>query len=92
MQDQEKADGEHNPFTDMGMIKFWAMSTVVYLIFSVSLIESYIIFEPLSTKQLVTALTQDFLQMLLVVIRVLIVLISAVFHYLGPLVVGWLGG
>jgi hypothetical protein len=92
MQDQEKAAGEHNLFTDMGMIKFWAISTIVYLTFPVSLIVSYIVFGPLLTKQLVTALIQDFLQTLFVAIGVLIVLISAVFHYLGPIVAGWFGG
>ena len=44
MQDQDKAVGEHNPFTKMGMIKFWAISTIVYLTFPVSLIVSYIAF------------------------------------------------
>jgi hypothetical protein len=76
----------------MGMIKFWAISTIVYLTFPVSLIVSYIVFGSLSTKQLVTALIQDFLQTLLVAIGVLIVLIWAVFHYLWPLVAGWFDG
>ncbi|MDA9022848.1 PTS beta-glucoside transporter subunit IIABC [Alphaproteobacteria bacterium] len=92
MQDQDKATGEHNPFTDMGMIKFWAISTIVYLTFPLSLIVSYIVFGSLLTKQLVAALIQDFLQTLLVAIGVLVVLIWAVFHYLGPIVAGWFGG
>jgi hypothetical protein len=54
--------GEHNPFTKMGMIQFWAISTIVYLTFPVSLILSYIAFGPLFTKQLVAALLQNFLQ------------------------------
>ena len=56
MQDQDKATGEHNPFTDMGVIKFWTISTIVYLTFPLSFIGSYIAFGPLLTKQLVTAL------------------------------------
>ena len=83
MQDQEKAAGEHDPFTDMGMIKFWTISTTVYLTFPVSLVISYIVFGPLLTKQLVAALIQDFLQTLLVAIGVLIVLIWAVFAISG---------
>ncbi len=75
MQNQDEAGGEHNPFTDMGMIKFWAISTTVYLTFPVSLIVSYIAFGRTLTKQLNTALLQDFLQTLLVAIMVLIVLI-----------------
>ena len=50
MQDQDKATGEHNPFTDMGVIKFWAISTIVYLTSPLSLIASYIAVGPLLTK------------------------------------------
>ena len=92
MQDQDKGAGEHNPFTNMGMIKFWAISTIGYLAFLVSLIVSYIVFGPLLTKQLVVALIQDFLQNLLVAIGVLFVLTWAIFHYLGPIVTGWICG
>ena len=92
MQEQVKTVGEHNPFTKMGIIKFWAISTIVYLTFPVSLIVSYIAFGPLFTKQLVTALVQDFLQTLLVAIGALVVLIWVIFHYLGPMVAGWFGG
>ena len=84
MQDQDKAVGEHNPFAKMGMIQFWAISTIVYLTFPVSLIFSYIAFGPLLTKQLVNALVQDFLQTLLVAIGVLIILIWVTVLYLGP--------
>ena len=92
MQDQDKAAGEHNHLKNMGMIKFWAISTIVYLTFPLSLIVSYIVLGPLLTKQLVAALIQDFLQTLLVAIGVLVVLIWAVFHYLGPIAAGWFGG
>ena len=92
MQDQDKAAGKHNPFTKMGMIRFWAISTIVYLTFPVSLIVSYIAFGPLLTKQLFTALLQDFLQTVLTAIGVLIVLIWVIVHYLGSKLAGWFGG
>ena len=92
MKDQDKAVGEHNPFAKMGMIQFWAISTIVYLAFPVSLIVSYIAFGPLLTKQLITALLQDFLQTLLVAVGVLIILIWVTVHYLGPTLAGWFGG
>ena len=92
MQEQAKAVGEHNPFTKMGIIKFWAISTIVYLTFPLSLIVSYIAFGPILTKQLVTALVQDFLQTLLIAIGVLIILIWVTVHYLGPTLAGWFGG
>lgn len=56
----------------MGMTQFWAISTVVYLTFPVSLNVSYIAFGPILTKQIITALLQDFLQTLLVVIGFLV--------------------
>jgi len=92
MQEQVKVVGEHNPFTKMGIIKFWAISTIVYLTFPVSLIVSYIAFGPLLTRQLFTALLQDFLQTVFIVIGVLIVLIWVIVHYLGPTLVEWFGG
>ena len=92
MQDQDKAAGKHNPFAKMGMIQFWAISTIVYLTFPVSLIVSYIAFGPLFTKQLVNALVQDFLQNLLVAIGVLIVLIWVIVYHLGPALAGCFGG
>ena len=92
MQDQDKAAGEHNPFTKMGMIQFWVILTIAYLTFPVSLIASYIAFGPLLTKQLVAALIQDFLQTLLIAIGVLIILIWVTVHYLAPTMAGWFGG
>ncbi len=92
MQEQAKAAGKHNPFAKMGMIQFWAISTIVYLTFPVSLIVSYIAFGPLLTKQLFTALLQDFLQTVLIAIGVLIVLIWIIVHYLGPTLIEWFGG
>ena len=47
---------------------------------------------PLLTKQLFTALIEDFLQTLLVAIGALIVLILVIFYYLGPIVAGWFVG
>ena len=92
MQEQVKAVGEHNPFTKMGIVKFWAISTIVYLTFPVSLIVSYIAFGPLLTKQFITALLQDFLQTVLIALGVLIVLIWVIVHYLGPALAGCFGG
>jgi len=92
MQYLDKAAGEHNPFAKMGMIQFWAISTIIYLTFSVSLIVSYIAFGTLLTKQLIDTLLQDFLQTLLVAIGVLIVLIWVILHYLGLTLAGWFGG
>ncbi len=90
MRDKDKI--EVNPFKEMGIIKFWMISTLVYLTVPVSLIVSYLLFGPVLTKQLISALIQDFLQTLLVALVVLLALISAIFTYIGPVVMGWFGG
>jgi len=89
---QDRGKIEVNPFKEMGMIKFWMISTLVYLTFPVSLVVSYVMFGPVLTKQLISALIQDFLQTLFVALVVLMVLMWMVFTYLGPFVMGWFGG
>ena len=89
---QHKGKIEVNPFKEMGMIKFWMISTLVYLTFPVSLVVSYVMFGPVLTKQLINALTQDFLQTLLVALVVLMALVWMLFTYAGPFVVGWFAG
>ena len=90
MRDKDKI--EVNPFKEMGIIKFWMISTLVYLTFPVSLIVSYLMFGPVLTKQLISALIQDFLQTLLVALVVFLALIWAIFTYIGPVVMGCFGG
>ena len=89
---QHKGKIEVNPFKEMGMIKFWMISTLVYLTFPVSLVVSYVMFGPVLSKQLISALTQDFLQTLLVAFVVLMVLVWMIFTYAGSFVVGWFAG
>ena len=89
---RDKGKIEVNPFQEMGMIKIWMISTLVYLTFPVSLVVSYVMFGPVLTKQLISALIQDFLQTLLVALVVLLALIWGIFTYIGPVVMGWFGG
>jgi hypothetical protein len=89
---QHKGKIEVNPFKKMGMIKFWMISTLVYLTFPVSLVVSYVMFGPVLTKQVISALIQDFLQTLLVALVVLMVLMWMIFTYVGPFVIDWFGG
>ena len=89
---QHKGKMEVNPFKEMGMIKFWMISTLVYLTFPVSLVVSYVMFGPVLTKQVISALIQDFLQTLLVALVVLMVLMWMIFTYVGPFVIDWFGG
>jgi len=89
---QDRGKIEVNPFKEMGMIKFWMISTLVYLTFPVSLVVSYVMFGPVLTKQLISALIRDFQQTLLVALVVLMVLVWMIFTYVGPFVMGWFGG
>ena len=89
---QDKGKIEVNAFKEMGMIKFWMISTLVYLTFPVSLVVSYVMFGPVLTKQLISALIRDFQQTLLVALVVLMVLMWMIFTYVGPFVMGWFGG
>ena len=89
---QDKGKIEVNAFKEMGMIKFWMISTLVYLTFPVSLVVSYVMFGLVLTKQLISALIQDFLQTLLVALVVLMALVWMLFTYAGPFVVGWFAG
>ena len=89
---QDKGKIEVNAFKEMGMIKFWMILTLVYLTFPVSLVVSYVMFGPVLTKQVISALIQDFLQTLLVALVVLMVLMWMIFTYVGPFVIDWFGG
>ena len=89
---QDKGKIEVNAFKEKGMIKFWMILTLVYLTFPVSLVVSYVMFGPVLTKQVISALIQDFLQTLLVALVVLMVLMWMIFTYVGPFVIDWFGG
>jgi hypothetical protein len=73
-----------NPFDNMGMIRFWVLSTLFYLTFPASLLFSHMAFGPRVTKQLIRALINDFLQTVLVALVVLAILIWAVIQFVVP--------
>ena len=73
-----------NPFDNMGMIRFWVLSTLFYLTFPASLLFSYMAFGPRVTKQLIRALINDFLQTVLVALVVLALLVWAVIQFVVP--------
>lgn len=84
-------ESDDNPFDSMGMIHFWAISTLFYLTFPLSLLFSFVVYGERRTKQLIRALIRDFLQTILVAFVVLVLLIWAVIHYLSP-VFAWMTG
>ena len=82
---QIKNEKDENPFKDMGFIKFWAVSTVFWFSFPVSLVLFYLTLGSVKTKQLTKALVHDFLQTLFIILVVVCVIIYTVYHYVSGL-------
>ena len=76
---------DENPFSDMGFIKFWIVSTVFWFSFPVSLVLCYLAMGQVKTKQLVKALVHDFLQTLFLIFAVVCVLLYAVYYFISNL-------
>ena len=74
-----------NPFSEMGFIKFWIVSTVFWFSFPVSLVLCYLAMGQVKTKQLVKALVHDFLQTLFLIFLVLCVILYAVYYFVSSL-------
>ena len=70
-----------NPFSEMGFIKFWIVSTVFWFSFPVSLVVCYLAMGQIKTKQLVRALVHDFLQTLFLIFVVVCVILYAVYYF-----------
>ena len=74
-----------NPFSKMGFIKFWIVSTVFWFSFPVSLVLCYLAMGQVKTKQLVKALVHDFLQTLFLIFAVVCVIMYAVYFFISNL-------
>ena len=74
-----------NPFSEMGFIKFWIVSTVFWFSFPVSLVLCYLAMGQQRTKQLVKALVHDFLQTLFLIFVVLCVILYAIYYLISNL-------
>ena len=74
-----------NPFSEMGFIKFWIVSTVFWFSFPVSLVLCYSAMGQVKTKQLVKALVHDFLQTLLLIFVIVCVILYVVYYSISNL-------
>ena len=74
-----------NPFSEMGFIKFWIVSTVFWFSFPVSLVLCYSAMGQVKTKQLVKALVHDFLQTLLLLFVVVCLMLYAIYYFISNL-------
>ena len=77
-------DGK-NPFSDMGFIQFWVVSTIFWMTFPASVVLCYLTMGPFRTKQFVKALINDSLQTILIILVVVCVLIYVIYHYVSGL-------
>jgi len=69
-----------NPFSEMGFIKFWIVSTVFWFSFPLSLVFCYLAMGQVKTKHLIKAFVHDFLQILFLIF-VIACLIQYVVYY-----------
>jgi len=76
---------EHNPFAEMGFVRFWLVSMLFWMFFPGSLVACYLALGPIRTKQLIKALINDFLQTFLVIIAVIALIIWVIIHYVSML-------
>ena len=74
-----------NPFSEMGFIKFWIVSTGFWFCFPVSLVFCYLAMGQEKTKQLVRALVHDFLQTLFLIFIVVCVVLYAAYYFVSNL-------
>ena len=74
-----------NPFSEMGFIKFWIVSTVFWFSFPVSLVLCYLAMGQARTNQLVKALVHDFLQTLFLLFVVMCVMLYAIYYFISNL-------
>ena len=81
----EKHGSDDNPFAAMGFISFWLVSTVFYLTFPLSLGLCLLVMGRHRTKQLISALVDDFLQTIFILAVVVVLIIWAGWHFLLPL-------
>jgi len=81
----EVSEKDEDPFKDMGLIKFWVVSTLFWMTFPISLAVSYISIGSVRTKQLVKALVHDFLQTLFIILVVISIVIYFIYDYVSGL-------
>lgn len=69
-----------NPFSEMGFIKFWIVSTVFWFSFPVSLVFCYVAMGQVKTKLLIKAFVHDFLQTLFLIFVIVCMILYVVYY------------
>ena len=76
---------KENPFADMGMIKFWIVSSLFWITFPISLTICFLTMGVIRTKQLVKALFYDFVQTILFIFLAFLIIVWAIYHFVSGL-------
>jgi len=78
-----KKKEEHNPFKEIGFIRFWAISTVFWATFPFSFGLCYLTMGARKTTQLFKALVNDLVQTLFAILVVLCILVYVIYHFVS---------
>ena len=70
-------------FKKMNFIKFWAVSTLFFITFPISLVFCLVCFGFIRTKQLIMAFISDFVQSLLIIILLILIVVYFLIDYLS---------
>lgn len=80
-----QTDKDENPFSEMGFVTFWVVSTLFWFCFPISLLVAYLVLGADRTRQFVAALIHDFFQTVLIILAVLALFIYAGYLFISSL-------
>ena len=73
-----------NPFNKMSIIRFWAISTLFYMFFPISMIVVFFTLGKIKTKQFLVALMNDFFQTILIFLLFICIFIWLIYYLISP--------
>ncbi len=84
MNDNANKNNLDNPFKKMSIIRFWAISTLFYMFFPISLIVAFFTLGKIKTKQFLVALMNDFFQTILIFLLFICFFIWLIYYLISP--------
>ena len=84
MNDNKDQANLDNPFKKMSIIRFWAISTLFYMFFPISMIVVFFTLGKIKTKQFLVALMNDFFQTILIFLLFICFFIWLIYYLISP--------
>ncbi len=84
MNDNANKNNLDNPFKKMSIIRFWAISTLFYMFFPISMIVVFFTLGKIKTKQFLVALMNDFFQTILIFLLFICFFIWLIYYLISP--------